>query len=76
MGNVGTLFDKEIVDIFIREFPIYPVGFTLKLSNGAIVVVVSNDENAMRPKVRRMDGKDINLALDAAYRSVMIEEMI
>ncbi len=76
MGNVGTLFDKEIVDVFIREFPIYPVGFTLKLSNGEIVVVVSNDENAMRPKVRRMDGRDINLALDTDYRSVMIAEMM
>lgn len=76
MGNVGTLFDKEIVDVFMRQFPFYPNGFTLKLSNGEMAVVVSNESNSMRPKVRRMDGKDIDLALDADYRSVMIEGMM
>lgn len=76
MSNAGTLFDKEVVDVFARDFPFYPNGFTLKLSNGEIVVVVSNDENPMRPKVRSLDKVDINLATDAKYRNVMIEEMI
>ena len=76
MSNVGTLFDKEVVDVFTREFPIYPNGFTLKLSNGEVVVVVSNDSNSMRPKVRRMDGVDVDLAIDPEYRSVMIEAMM
>lgn len=76
MSNVGNIFDKELVDIFTRQFPFYPVGFTLKLSNGEVVVVVSNTGNSMRPKVRRMDGCDIDLGLDADYRSVMIEGMM
>lgn len=76
MGNVGTLFDKDIVDVFTREFPIYPTGFTIRLSNGEVAVIVSNSENSMRPIIRRMDRVDINLATNPDYRSVVIEEMI
>lgn len=76
MSNVGNIFDKELVDIFVRQFPFYPVGFTLKLSNGELAVVVSNKSNSMRPLVRRLDGTDIDLGLDAAYRSVMIESIL
>ncbi len=76
MSNVGTLFDKTVVDVFSKEFPIYPNGFTLKLSNGEIAVVVSNSENSMRPIVRRMDKQEINLLSNPEYRSVLIDEMI
>ncbi len=67
MSNVGTLFDKTIVDVFSKDFPIYPNGFTLRLSNGEIAVVVSNTKNSMRPLVRRMDRIDVDLATDAEY---------
>lgn len=76
MSNVGNIFDKELVDIFTREFPFYPVGFTLELSNGELAVVVSNVANPMRPLVRKMDGTDIDLAIDAQYRSVLIQGMM
>lgn len=76
MSNVGNMFDKELVDIFTRQFPFYPVGFTLKLSNGELVVVVSNQGNSMRPLVRKTDGTNIDLGLDSAYRSVMIEGIL
>ena len=76
MSNVGNMFDKELVEIFTRQFPFYPVGFTLELSNGEIVVVVSNEANPMRPQVRSMEGRDIDLATDAMYRSVLIQGMI
>lgn len=76
MSNVGNIFDKELVDIFTRQFPFYPVGFTLELSNGEIVVVVSNSSNPMRPLVRKTDGSDIDLSTDAQYRSVLIQSML
>ncbi len=76
MGNVGNLFDKDVVDVFTREFPIYPNGFTLKLSNGELAVVASNDKNPMRPLIRKMDGTNADLSTDANYRSVLIEEML
>lgn len=76
MSNVNTLFDKDLVDVFVKKFPIYPVGFTLKLSNGEIGVVESNAMNSMRPLLKSLDGKTIDLALDSSYRSVMIEKMM
>lgn len=76
MGNVETLFDKNIVETFVRQFPFYPTGFTLKLSNGEVVVVISNEGNSMRPKVRRMDRTNIDLATDSDYRSVLIETIM
>lgn len=76
MSNVNTFFDKDIVDVFVKEFPIYPVGFTLKLSNGEIAAVVSNAGNSLRPLLKTLDGKTIDLANDSKYRSVLIEKMI
>lgn len=76
MSNVGTMFDHKVVEIFIRQFPVYPIGFTVSLSNGETAVVVSNDANPLRPKLRKPDGTDIDLASDAAYRSVLIEGIL
>lgn len=76
MSNVNTLFDKDLVDIFVKEFPIYPVGFTLKLSNGEIGVVESNAMNSLRPLLKSLEGKTIDLASDSSYRSVLIEKMM
>lgn len=76
MSNVGTLFDRDLVEIFVKKFPIYPIGFTVKLSNGEMAVVVDNSGNAMRPVMRTMDGRNIDLAQDAAYRSVLIDKMM
>lgn len=76
MSNVGTMFDKEVVDVFSREFPIYPTGFTFKLSNGKYAVVASNESNSIRPKIRLADGIDVDLAMAPEYRSVLLEEMM
>lgn len=76
MSNVGTLFDKDVVDVFCREFPIYPTGFTYRLSNGKFAIIVSNEGSSLRPKIRLIDKTDIDLALDPDYRSTMIEEML
>lgn len=76
MSNVGKFFDKDIVDILVKKFPIYPVGFTVRLSNGETGVVASNEVNSMRPLLRTMGGKGIDLAYDPTYRSVLVESMI
>lgn len=72
MSNVDTLFDKELVEVFVRRVPVYPLGFTLMLSNDESGVVTSNKSNSMRPWIRLMDGKDVDLAMDPDYRSVLI----
>lgn len=76
MANVNTLFDKDIVQLFVQSFPMYPVGFAVRLSNGEIGVIASNEENAMRPKIRLFDGQLINLAANPDYRSTTITEFV
>lgn len=76
MANSGVLFDPEVVNVFAKKFPLYPVGFTILLSNKSIAVVTSNKENSMRPQVRLANGSNINLATDPNYRSTMIVGMI
>ncbi len=76
MANAGTLFDHEVVEVFTRKFPLYPVGFTVRLSNGEAAVIWSNEGSAMRPKVKLFDGKIVDLGMDSAYRSVLIEEIM
>lgn len=76
MGNAGTMFDRQVVDVFSRAFPIYPTGFTVKLSNGEVAVITSNERNSLRPLVRLMSGKEVDLSSDESYRSVLIDEMM
>lgn len=76
MSNVGTLFDNNIVKVFVTKFPIYPVGFTIRMSNQETGVIVSNETNSMRPRIRLFNGCNIDLSSDKDYRSVLIEEII
>ena len=76
MGNVGTLFDPSVVDVFAKKFPLYPIGFTLLLSDKTLAVVTSNKKNSLRPQVRLFNGKNVDLASDPAYRSVIIAGII
>ncbi len=76
MANTGTLFDSDVVEVFSKKFPLYPVGFTLLLSNKTLAVVTSNRNNPLRPQVRLFNGKDIDLSSDPNYRNVTIAGMI
>ena len=76
MSNTGTLFDKSLVILFLKTFPLYPVGFTVLLSNDHIAVVVNNKSNPMRPVIRLTDGTNIDLSTDSAYRSIVIKGIV
>lgn len=53
MGGTGSLFDPELVKVFIRKIAPYPVGTAVKLSNGLSGVVTENFESfCMRPNIR------------------------
>lgn len=53
MGNAGSHFDPMLAGLFIRKIAPYPVGTTVKLSNGLIGIVVKNHESlSMRPVIR------------------------
>ena len=72
MGNADKMFDPIVVKALVYNFPLYPVGLTLRLSNGEEAVVYSNEINSMRPVIRAMDGRLVDLSTDPAYRSITI----
>ena len=72
MGNADKMFDPIVVKALAYKFPLYPVGLTLKLSNGEEAIVYSNEINSMRPVIRTMDGKLVDLSTDPRYRSIII----
>ena len=76
MGNADKMFDPIVVKALVYNFPLYPVGLTLRLSNGEEAIVYSNEINSMRPVIRRMDGKLIDLSTDPDYRSITIYEIV
>ncbi len=80
-GNSGTMFDAEIVDIFKKKIAPYPVGTTVRLSNGFTALVVENyEEFCLRPKVRLIfdpDGNpvepaELNLHNDSSLLNIVI----
>ncbi len=84
MGNSGVSFDAEIVKIFIRKVAPYPVGSTVRLSNGFIGLVMENYEShCLRPKIRVIrDGEssvtpyEINLKDDFKYLNDTIDGIV
>jgi len=72
MGNADKMFDPIVVKALAYKFPLYPVGLTLKLSNGEEAIVYSNEINSMRPVIRTMKGKLVDLSTDPEYRSIII----
>ena len=81
MGNCGVSFDTEIVQIFIRKVAPYPVGATVRLSNGFTGLITENHEtHCLRPRIRVFkDGElavtpyEIDLKNDFSYLNVTIE---
>lgn len=62
MGGCGTLFNKEIVEIFAEYVAIYPKGTLVELSNGEQALVMKNNkDNRLRPKVKLKDGTVLDL---------------
>lgn len=80
MGGSDTLFDPKVVDVFTQRIAPYPVGTSVKLSNGWVGLVVENYISySLRPKVRiyQQDGQfvspfEISLKDDFNYLSVTI----
>lgn len=60
MGGSGTLFDPEIVKIFLRKVAAYPISTCVMLSDGTPAIVVKNYEDCnTRPVVKLLKG-DLN----------------
>lgn len=80
-SGAGTLFDYDLVTLFRNTISIYPIGITVKLSNGMTGVVVDqNNQLPSRPIIRILTdetGQEVSelRELDLANQlSVVIEE--
>ncbi|HEY5584797.1 MAG TPA: HD-GYP domain-containing protein [Ruminiclostridium sp.] len=76
MANSGKLFDPELVKIFTSKVYPYPVGSSVKLSNGEVGLIISNSaEVCLRPTIKILSGdnsKIVDLINDKNYLSVII----
>lgn len=78
MGNAGTHFDPELLDVFLNVVTAYPIGTVLRLSNGMLAIVISNiPGQTLRPKIRVLappdrEGEEINLAEDRRHLNVTV----
>lgn len=62
MANTGSMFDKELVELFMQYIAPYPIGVTVELSNGKKALVLKNNRDMLsRPVVRVESGEEINL---------------
>lgn len=63
MANGGSMFDTDIVKIFIKKVAPYPIGTCVKLSNNMTAIVVENHEDfGLRPTLKIFkDEKDLDI---------------
>lgn len=62
MAHSGTMFDKRVLEAFIRHVAPYPAGTSIMLSTGQRAQVIkNNDEFLTRPIVKLENGTVINL---------------
>lgn len=80
LGGSGSQFDPEIVSVFSKRIAPYPVGTSVKLSNGWVGLVVENYVSySLRPRVRiyqkdgvRVKPFEISLKSNSNYLNVTI----
>ena len=69
MSKCGTMFDKEILDVFVHTVPAYKTGDKIILSSGENAIVVhGTQKNSLRPVIK-LDGssKEIDMYTDMSF---------
>ncbi len=62
MASVETKFNKAVLEVFIKYIAPYPIGTSVKLSDGHTAIVIKNNEEALtRPIVKLSNGTMVNL---------------
>ena len=84
MANGGSMFDTELIKVFVTKIAPYPVGISIKLSNGMTGIVYKNyDDAIMRPKIKIIKNKKdedvkpfmVDLRNDKRYFNVTIVDI-
>ena len=82
MSQYCTMFDPDVVDVFIQKVAPYPVGTCVTLSNGTVGIVVENHEGCgLRPVLRVIEDGEatsriIDLNEDGSMLNVTITEVL
>lgn len=58
MTKSGTMFSKEIVEIFAQQIPIYIPGTKVRLNNGKKAIITKILGNIHRPYIRYLDSNE------------------
>ena len=69
MSKCGTMFDKDVLDVFVHTVPAYKTGDKIVLSSGENAVVVhGTQKNSLRPVIR-LDGSgtEIDMYTDMSF---------
>lgn len=76
MGGCGILFNKQIVEAFIKYIPVFPKGMNVILSDGREAIILENNSTQLlRPKVRLLTGETLDLALDPELRNITVMQL-
>ncbi len=78
MGGCGSIFDVDIVKVFLKKIAPYPAGKKVRLSDGRIATVVKNNpEHPLRPVVKINGTSEIiDLLKDRNAMNITIKEVI
>lgn len=78
MAGVGTLFDPDLVELFVEKIAVYPVGCEVELSNGMHAIVARNFQRFfLRPVVKVIEtGRKINLRDNPEARHITIVKLV
>lgn len=80
MGNSGSHFNSEYVDLFLKRISPYPVGTIVDLSNNSVGIVMENyTDCCLRPKIKILEQNKVkvtpyivNLRNDREYLDIII----
>jgi len=82
MGNAGSHFDPQAVEVFFRTVAPFPVGVSVQLSNGAEGIVYKNYSNfPMRPMIKLkpapgQKARYLDLCNDPTALNVIVQKLI
>lgn len=74
MSKSGYWFKEELVQLFIREVPIYPPGTKVKLNTGEEAIITRVYKNPQRPDIRLLNS-DTELSL-VDHPTLLVSEVI
>ncbi len=74
MSKCGTMFDKNVLDVFVHTVPAYKTGDRIVLSSGEHALVIhGTQKNSLRPVIRFEDSKEVvDLYTDMRYLNCTI----